>query len=251
MPLSVAIITFNEERNISRCLESVQTIADEIIVVDSFSKDRTEEICRRYPVQFIQHPFAGHIEQKNYALEQTSYDYVLSLDADEALSPALQESILREKQKNFPSDAYRMNRCTNYCGQFIRHGLWYPDRKIRLINKHKGHWGGINPHDKIEMNPGSTITRLPGDILHYSYNSIREHTEQNELFSTISADALLKLGKKTNLLKIIIHPFWAFFSGYILRLGFLDGYYGWVIAKKIFTLTYLKHSKLYRKQREK
>ena len=249
--LSAAIITYNEETNISRCLDSIKNLADEIIIVDSFSTDRTKEICLRYGSKFIEHSFAGYIEQKNFALQQTSHEYVLLLDADEALSTKLQRSILKAKEKNFFFDAYSMNRCTNYCGQFIRHGLWYPDRKIRLINKQKGRWAGVNPHDKIKLDPGTTQKRLAGDILHYSYNSIQEHTAQNEKFSSISADSLFRQGKKTNLLKIIFSPFWAFFYGYVFRLGFLDGYYGWVIAGKIFQLASLKHKKLYKMQKWK
>lgn len=250
-PLSAAIITYNEETNISRCLDSVKKLADEIVIVDSFSTDRTKEICSRYGVRFIEHSFSGYIEQKNFALQQTKYEHVLMLDADEALSAKLQESILKAKENNFPSNAYAMNRCTNYCGKFIRHGLWYPDTKIRLINKDHGRWGGVNPHDKIEMNPDSTIIHLHGDILHYSYNSIQQHVLQNEKFSSISADSLFKQGKKTNPLRIILSPTWSFIYGYFFRLGFLDGHYGWVIAVKASRLAYLKHSKLYKKQKEK
>lgn len=249
--LSVAIITYNEEKNISRCLDSVKSVADEIVIVDSFSTDRTKEITSQYAAKFIQHPFAGYIEQKNFALEQTKHDYVLLLDADEALSEELINSISKEKEKNFPSDAYKMNRCTNYCGKFIRHGLWYPDTKVRLIKKVIGRWGGNNPHDKIVLDAESSLQHLHGDILHYSYNSIDEHVAQNNKFSSISADALFRRGKKTNWFKIIVNPAWAFFSGYFLRLGFVDGFYGWVIAKNIAHLTFLKHVKLYQKQKNK
>jgi glycosyltransferase involved in cell wall biosynthesis len=250
-PLSVAIITFNEETNISRCLNSVKNLADEIVIVDSFSTDRTKDICMQFGAKFIQHRFEGYIEQKNFALNQTSHAHVLLLDADEALSTELQEAILKVKENNFPIDAYGMNRCTNYCGKFIRHGLWYPDRKLRLINKKAGKWGGVNPHDKIELKPNSSVKYLYGDILHYSYNSIQEHVVQNEKFSSISADSLYLQGKRTNPLKIILSPAWAFMNGYFLRLGFLDGYYGWVIAVKVSQLTFLKHSKLYLKKKKK
>ncbi|HYM93322.1 MAG TPA: glycosyltransferase family 2 protein [Chitinophagaceae bacterium] len=246
-PLSVAIITFNEEINISRCLDSIKNLANEIVIVDSFSTDRTKEICLSYGARFIQRPFAGYIEQKNFALGQTSHDHVLLLDADEALSPQLAASILAEKENNFPYDGYNMNRCTNYCGKFIRHGLWYPDRKLRLLNKQKGRWGGINPHDKIELDPNCTIKHLPGDILHYSYNSIKEHEAQNEKFSSISADSLFRQGKKAGFFKFILSPAWAFINGYFFRLGFLDGYYGWVIAVKTAHLGFLKYKKLKQK----
>lgn len=139
--LSAVIITYNEEDNIERCLESLEKTADEILVVDSFSSDRTAEICKSKGVEFIQHSFEGHIEQKNYALSRASNDYVLSLDADEALSDKLIQSIRAAKQ-NWSTNGYSVNRLTNYCGKWIRHCGWYPDKKIRLWDKRKGTWGG-------------------------------------------------------------------------------------------------------------
>src|SRR5471030_233137 len=123
--LSVVIITYNEEKNIDRCLRSLRGIADEIVVVDSLSTDNTESICMQYGVRFISQPFLGYIEQKNFALDQASHDHVLSLDADESLSELLLESIADEKQKGFPVDGYTMNRCSSFCGKWIRHGAWY------------------------------------------------------------------------------------------------------------------------------
>ncbi len=243
-PLSVAIITYNEESNIERCLSSVAGLADEIVVVDSFSTDRTRDICEKYNVTFVQHRFEGYIEQKNFALAQTTHDFVLLLDADEALSPQLFNTVSAQKENDFPYVAYSMNRCTNYCGKFIRHGLWYPDRKLRLFNKQYGRWGGINPHDKIELQAAYTVKWLKGDLFHYSYNSVEEHAAQNERFSTISADALYRQGKKNGLVKLMFSPLWAFLNGYLFRLGFLDGYAGWVVAVKTAQLTYLKYRKL-------
>ena len=135
--LSVVIITYNEERNIARCLDSIKEIADEIIVVDSYSIDKTVEICKSYSAKVFQHKFEGHIQQKNYALEKTSFYFALSLDADEVLSDELRKSIASVKS-DWKYDGYEMNRLTNYCGAWIRHGGWYPDRKIRLFDKRKG-----------------------------------------------------------------------------------------------------------------
>src|SRR6516225_8076489 len=145
--VSIVIITFNEEKNIRRCLESVKEIADEIVVVDSLSTDHTKSICKEFGVRFIEQKFLGYIEQKNFALDQAKYDYVLSLDADEAISKELVKSIQEVKQ-NPESDGYRMNRLTNFCGKWIKHGSWYPDTKLRVFNRKKARWGGINPHDK-------------------------------------------------------------------------------------------------------
>lgn len=247
--LSVAIITFNEERNIGRCIESVLPVADEVIVLDSHSTDNTCAIAVAKGAKVIQQAFAGYIEQKNEALSLAQYDLVLSLDADEALDERLQQAILTVKQST-PAAGYTMNRCTYYCGRFIRHGAWYPDRKLRLFNKKLAQWGGINPHDKVEFRSPQTTIHLAGDILHYSYYTMEEHIIQNNKFSTIAAESYFRRGKKTSLFRIWFNPCWAFFSGFILRGGFRDGFYGYVIAKNVAHLTFLKHSKLYLLQRK-
>jgi len=241
--ISVTIITFNEEKNIERCIKSVIPVADEILIVDSFSNDKTKEMALQYPVRFIQNKFTGHIEQKNYALEQAKYNYVLSLDADEALSDELQKSILTVKN-NWQHDAYRFNRLTNYCGRWIRHSGWYPDTKIRLVDKHKAKWGGTNPHDKLELISKGSIQHLKGDLLHYSINSVDQHIEIIQKFSTVAAEARFLKGEKSNLLKIIFHPFWKFISIYLLKSGFLDGYHGFLIAKISTFSTFLRYVKL-------
>ena len=249
MRLSVVIITFNEEKNIGRCIDSVKNVADEIIVVDSCSMDKTAEIAKSKGAEVILQPFLGYVEQKNMALEVANSDFILSLDADEALDKTLESSIL-EAKNDFNFKGYSMNRCTNYCGKFIRHGAWYPDKKLRLIDKKNAYWAGDNPHDKLILKDEVPIKHLKGDILHYSYNSIEEHVQQNNKFSTISAETYFKRGKKTNVFKMIVHPFWAFFLGYILRGGFLDGFYGFVVALHVAHLSFLKHAKLYHKQKQ-
>lgn len=248
-PLSVVIITFNEEKNIGRCINSVQTVADEIVVLDSNSTDRTITIAAQKGAAIYQEPFLGYIEQKNKALTLAKNNFILSLDADEALDPVLQASILHEKKNGF-GKAYSINRCTNYCGRFIRHGTWYPDKKLRLVDKTIANWGGDNPHDRLELTEPQIMQHLKGDILHYSYTTLEEHTTQNNKFSSISATALYNRGKRTSIFKILINPWWAFIKGYFLRLGFLDGFYGFVIAKNIAHLTFLKHVKLYQKQKQ-
>ncbi len=242
--LSVTIITFNEEKNIARCLDSVKEVADEIVVVDSFSTDKTESICREKGARFIQNKFAGHIEQKNFAITQAKYPHILSLDADEALSNELKKNIL-ETKKNWKHDGYYMSRLTNYCGKWIRHCGWYPDRKLRLWDSRKGKWGGINPHDKYEMKEGDKTTGfLKGDILHYSYYSIEQHYKQAEKFSEISAKALFANKKTVSSLMIYLKTIFKFIRNYFLKLGFLDGYYGFVICRISAKATFLKYQKL-------
>jgi glycosyltransferase involved in cell wall biosynthesis len=241
--LSVVIITYNEERNIERCLRSVQGIADEIVVVDSFSTDKTEMICRQYGAKFIQHPFGGYVEQKNFALTQSSCDYILSLDADEALTEELKASI-EEVKKDPKHSAYEMNRLNNYCGQWIRHCGWYPDRKVRLFEKGKGKWGGENPHDKYLPDQAADVGFLKGDLQHYSYYSIAEHIAQANKFSGIGAASAHENGARSGLLKILVKPPVRFFRDYILLLGFLDGFYGFVICRISAHATFLKYVKL-------
>jgi glycosyltransferase involved in cell wall biosynthesis len=240
--LSVVIITFNEEKNIKRCLESVKDIADEIIVVDSFSTDNTEQICTGYNLTFIQHPFEGHIQQKNYALELANNDLVLSLDADEALSEKLKKNILRIKE-NTEFDGYTMNRMTNYCGKWIRHGTWYPDTKLRLAKKNFIHWGGENPHDKLIIS-SDKVQHLKGDILHYSYYTIEGHLQQQQNFSSIAAEAMFQRGKRAPFYKLIINPMASWIKDILFRFGFLDGKSGFIIANISAKSVYWKYSKL-------
>ncbi len=244
MPFSAVVITYNEEKNIRRCLESIAGIADEIIVVDSLSTDRTKQICSEFNVRFIEQPFLGYIEQKNFAMDLASHDFVLSLDADEALDETLQKSILAERDKSFPADGYQMNRLSSFCGQWIKHGTWYPDKKLRLLNRKKGKWGGVNPHDKIVMQEAAVIHHLKGDILHYTYESIEEIILQTNRFTNIQAKEMFNRGKKSNLIKLVVNPFMAFVSGYFFKLGFLDGYNGFIIARQASYSTLVKYSKL-------
>jgi glycosyltransferase involved in cell wall biosynthesis len=242
--LSVVIITFNEEKNISRCIDSVKEVADEILILDSYSTDQTAAIAESRGAIVKQEEFRGFIQKKNKGVELASYDYVLSLDADEALDPVLTNSIRRAKE-NYTNRAYRMNRCSNYCGKFIRHGSWYPDTKIRLFDRRIALWGGTNPHDKIILSEDVPVEHLKGDILHYSYHTISEHVIQNNKLSTLAAESLFAKGKKTNLFNVFAHPWWAFFQSYFIRAGFLDGLFGLVIAIQISHMTFLKHLKLY------
>jgi len=241
--LSGVIITFNEERNIGRCIDSLQGIVDEIVVVDSYSLDQTKQICQDKGVRFFEHKFEGHIEQKNYALTKCTYDHVLSLDADEALDDVLRQSILEIKSQ-LQSDAYTFNRLTNYCGQWIKHCGWYPDKKLRLWNKSKGRWGGENPHDMVVMDAGNSTLHLEGDLLHYSYYTKEDHLKQIELFTDISSKAAYKNGVSSSVLKRMVKPPFKFFRDFFLKLGFLDGYFGFRISLYSAYATYLKYAKL-------
>lgn len=247
--LSVVIITFNEEKNIERCLLSVANIADEVVVVDSFSTDRTKDICLKYNARFIQNAFRGHIEQKNFAADQASYDWVLSLDADEALTDSLKEEIVRLKE-NFTHDGYYMKRLSSYCGHWVKHCGWYPDKKMRLWNRTKGSWGGENPHDKYSLREGCSVSFLKNDLLHYTFHTIEQHIDTIQKFSTIAATQRYKKGHKTNVFRILLKPFIKFIALYFFRLGILDGYYGFIICINSAFSAYLKEIKLYQIYRQ-
>lgn len=250
--LSVVIITYNEENNIARCIESVQPIADEIVVVDSFSKDKTKEICLSYGVKFVEHKFEGHIEQKNYAITQCSNPYILSLDADEMLSEELQKSIA-EVKKNWQFDGYYLNRITNYCGKWIKYGGWYPDKKLRLWYAPKGEWTGINPHDRFVLQEGSKISELKGNLLHFSYHSIYQHIQQVNTFTEIAAKADVERGRKVTLFGMLFKTIWKFNRDYLFKGGFLDGYYGFIVAFISTFAAFAKYAKIREiwKQKEK
>ncbi|HLG34662.1 MAG TPA: glycosyltransferase family 2 protein [Bacteroidia bacterium] len=241
--ITAVIITLNEERNIERCIRSLRSIADEIIVVDSFSTDRTEEICRTLGVRFVQHKFEGYLEQKNYAWSLAAHDYVLSIDADEELSEPLRKSILEAKQ-NPMADGYTMNRLNNYCGQWIKHCGWYPDKKLRLAKKNYVHWGGENPHDKLLLHPGGIIRHLSGDLLHYSFSTHEEYRHQQKKFAEISAASYFKRGKRVSFLYPFLSGALKFLRNYFLNRGFLDGAVGWRICTTAARATFLKYKKL-------
>jgi glycosyltransferase involved in cell wall biosynthesis len=228
--LSAAIITFNEERNIRRCIESLLPITDEIVVLDSNSTDGTRSICEEYSlVRFHAQPFEGHIQQKNAAAALTAHHLVLSLDADEVISEELKLSILEVKQ-NRKFDGYTMNRLTSYCGKWIRHCGWYPDRKIRLFDRRKGAWGGVNPHDKYELMQGGTQAHIKGDILHYSYASFEELQLQTDKFAKLGAQHLFEKGRGSAWVKLFFSPTVRFLRAYFFKLGFLDGVAGFTIS---------------------
>jgi glycosyltransferase involved in cell wall biosynthesis len=242
-PISVVIITFNEEKNIGKCIDAVKDIADNIVILDSNSSDNTEEICRHKGVDFHKQPFLGHIEQKNKAITFAKYPNILSLDADESVDKELKEQIQLIKN-NWTHDGYYFNRLNNYCGQWIKHGSWYPDKKLRLWDSRKGKWTGENPHDRYELTQDATSKYLKGNLLHYSFYTVDEHLKQMEKFASIAAKSMHKKGIRFSYLKMIINPIFKFVKNYIFQLGFLDGYNGFIIAKTEFTGTYRKYSLL-------
>ncbi len=241
--ISAVIITKNEERNIERCLKSLQGVADEIIVVDSGSTDQTEAICNRFQVKFIKQDWLGYGAQKNHGNQLAQNDWILSIDADEALSDTLKKSIIELKTQSM-ADAYTVNRFTCYCGHWVKHCGWYPDKKIRLWKKEKGAWSLEKVHEKVLLAPNAVVHHLEGDLLHYTYYSIAEHIAVANKYTTYVAEEYFQKKKKAPFVKIFFSPIWCFIRDYVFRLGILDGYYGYVICKVAANSTFLKYAKL-------
>ncbi len=242
--ISAVIITLNEERNLARCLDSIKNIADEIIIVDSHSTDNTTAIANKYNAKVFQHTFQGYAGQKNFATQQAANNWILSLDADEALTPELEKSLI-EIKKGPQYNVYQMPRLTNYCGQWIKHCGWYPDRQTRLYDRTKGQWAEKKVHEYWKLNNEKEKKGLlKGDLLHYSFTSINEHLKKIEKYSELAAREAVERGKDASWLQIRVSPKWHFFSEYFIKLGFLDGFYGYVICKLSAYAAFIKYTKI-------
>lgn len=241
--LSVVIITLNEEEHLSKCLLSVQQVADEVLVLDSFSTDGTRDICLAAGASFHQHPFDGYISQKNRALAMASHNLVLSLDGDEALSQAAQDRILAIKNERY-ADAYSFKRLNHYCGKWMRHTSMYPDRKIRLFDRREGAWGGYDPHDRVIVKEGKQLVELNEEILHWVYQDRQDHAQKADSFAQRAATAYFEMGKTSNMLKRLAHTSWRYCDELLIRRGLLEGWRGWQFARLSAKYTYLKYKKL-------
>lgn len=247
--LAVVIITLNEERNIERCLKSVQDIADEIIVLDAFSTDKTAEICTKYRVRFEQKEWMGYAASKNHLNSLTQCDYLLSLDADEALSRDLINEIKVQKEKGF-TGTYHVNRLTNYMGKWIYHSGWFPDIKPRLFPKEGSYWSGEYVHEEL-IYPASPKQIFKGVVEHYSYYSYEDHRARADKYSILTAQKFHAKGKKVNFLKPYISAIGRFIAMYFVKLGFLDGWKGFKIAQISAQSNILKYKELIRLNRGK
>lgn len=226
--ISAVIITYNEEFNIGRCIDSLRPVVDEIIVVDCFSTDGTQKVCLEKEVKFFQHEFIGFAFQKNYAVSLASFDYVLSLDADECLSEELTQSI-QAIRKGKLCDGYTMNRLSSYAGKWIRTCGWYPDTKLRLWNKNLGTWVGRGIHEKVELNEKTVVKHLKGDLLHLAYNNISQFLEKIQRYSAIYGREH-RFRIHVNSFKIIYKTVFSFIKSYFIKLGIADGYKGLLIS---------------------
>ncbi|TGL59622.1 glycosyltransferase family 2 protein [Leptospira sarikeiensis] len=244
--LSVAIITYNEEKNIGDCIRSCRDIADEIIVLDSNSTDRTKEISESFPeVRFSSQNFKGHVEQKNDAISLCKNEWILSLDADERLSEELQDSLrsFLESPEDSNLNGLKVSRLTFHMGRFIRFSGWYPQTKYRIIRKSKSKWIGENPHDYLVVEGKGK--KIKGDILHYSFADLSQQVDTINKFSSIVSWTRWKKNKKFSVLRTIIKPFGKFVEIFFFKFGFLDGFPGFTIAVSSAYSTFLKEAKVF------
>ncbi len=242
--ISACITAGNEERNIRRCLESVRW-ADEIVVVDSFSTDRTVDICREFTARVYQHKWLGYIGQKNLIKDLAKGPWILFLDADEEISPSLREEIDAEfnSGNNAQFAGYEFPRMVRYLGRWITHGDWYPDTKLRLFRKEHGVCGGKEPHDRTLVN--GKVRRLRSPLYHYTYTDISNQMSTLNRFSTISAEGKFDEGERFRIAKLLFNPTFRFVRCYILRRGFLDGLPGLIIAANTAYGVFAKYAKLW------
>jgi len=241
-PISCCIVCYNEERNIRRCLESVKW-CDEIVVVDSFSTDRTVEICREYTHRVIQRAWPGYVEQKRFALSQATHEWVLNVDADEEVSPELRDEILAVLRRNDPAvDGFYVPRLVYYLGRWWWHG-WYPGYRLRLFRKPKVRWGGVNPHEKVLLR--GQADRLQGNLYHYTYEDIGDHLQTLNSLTEVAAREMARRGKRARLSHLSLHPVWRFLRFYLLRGGIRDGVPGLFVAVTSAFYVLLKYAKLW------
>jgi glycosyltransferase involved in cell wall biosynthesis len=240
MKISATIITLNEERNLKRALESL-TCVDEVVVVDSGSTDRTAEIARGYAARVVKNPWHGYASQKNYAAAQAEHDWILSIDADEALSELLQAEIWQLRQDGPLAAAYRFPRLAQYLGRWIFHSGWYPDHKVRLYDRRRARWTGEFVHESVQVD--GPVGELEGRLFHFTCDSIADHLRSMERYTSLAAEELRARGVRAGLARLLLHPPATFFKSYVLQQGFRDGHQGWLIARMAARYTYLKYAK--------
>lgn len=227
MKISATVITLNEEPNLARALASLRC-CDEIVVVDSGSQDHTVEIAERHGARVVRREFQGYADQKNFAAQEAQHDWILALDADEEISPALDKELRALKERGSKFDAYSFPRRARYLGRWIGYSGWYPDRKVRLYNRRKGRWAGAYVHESVKVL--GTIGRLRGDLLHYTCDDFARHIQTLDRYTTLAAQEMTVRGEHVGWSGLVLSPPWAFFRTYFLKRGFLDGWHGFVIA---------------------
>lgn len=240
MKISATIVALNEERNIARAVRSL-ACADEVVVVDSGSSDRTRELAAGLGARVVEEPWRGYAAQKNFAAACAAHDWILSLDADEEVGPELNAEIVKLKNEGPRADGYSFPRMARYLGKWIRHSGWYPDRKVRLYRRDRARWVGDYVHESVRVD--GTSAELHGDLLHYTCDSLGEHLRTLDRYTTLAAQELHARGRSAGLLQLTVSPAWTFVRSYVLQRGFLDGAEGFTIARMAALYTFRKYSK--------
>lgn len=240
MQISATIIARDEERNIARAIESLRC-CDDIVVIDSGSIDRTIEIANKLGARVVETGWRGYAGQKNYAAECAKYDWILSIDADEALSEALEADIWLLKKNGPKFDGYTMPRLAQYLGKWILHSGWYPDRKVRLYRRDKAKWVGEYVHESVTVH--GTVGHLDSNLLHYTCQSFTEHLKTMDRYTTLAAEEIVARGKRVTYRHLLGDPAWTFFRTYFVQRGFLDGVEGLAIAYMAALYAFLKYAK--------
>lgn len=245
-PVSACIITLNEESRIRDCLESIKWV-DEIIIVDSFSTDKTVDVCKEYTQRIYQHAWPGNIEQKNHAIGLAKNDWILSLDADERLSPELTAEIQHAVRNPGNTLGFFFPRLCFYLNRWIYHGEWYPDYQLRLFKRGQGLWKGTNPHGRVVVN--GRIKYMKNDLYHFNYKNFSHQLRTIDNYSNIFADIMIAHGKGFNVFQLIFRPLHKFIKAYIIKMGFLDGLPGFIIAIASSFYIFVKYVKLWERTR--
>jgi glycosyltransferase involved in cell wall biosynthesis len=241
--LSAVIITRNEASNIERTLISVLKVSSDIIIVDSGSIDNTLEICKKFPVRIYQHQWEGFAAQKNYGNSLAENDWIISIDADEEISEALVQEIKKEFQ-NSPADCYDLPFRTNFCGQWLSFGHWNPESHIRIFRKSQVHWNTDAVHEGLIIAKNLKIKKLIGKVNHYTIRSLEHYREKNDYYINLAAEKMKRANKRAGFIKLYLSPAYRFIHSYIFKLGFLDGYFGYVIARETARVAYFKYKKI-------
>jgi glycosyltransferase involved in cell wall biosynthesis len=241
--VSAVVIVYNEEKNLRECLETVQW-ADEIVVVDSHSQDRTVEIAREFTEKIFQKEYKGHIDKKRFAVSKASHDWVFSIDADERVTQELKEEILGVLEKGAGKVVgYDMPRMTRHLERWILHGEWYPDRVTRLFRRSRMRYEGTEPHDRVIL--GGQRGHFNGMLLHYNYRDFAHQIQTVQAYSDVAAKALFAEGRHAGFRNLFLRPPFKFLKCYILKRGFLDGWPGFIIAATSAFYVLAKYAKLY------
>src|SRR6266487_2477696 len=238
--ISATIITFNEERNIARAIESLRC-CDEIIVVDSGSNDRTIELATNLGARVVDNPWSGYASQKNFASEQAANDWILSIDADESVSEALEGEIWHIKKNGAEFDAYTVPRLAQYLGRWILHSGWYPDRKVRLFNRRRARWSGDYVHESVQVN--GRVGHLKSNLLHFTCSSLSEHLKTMDQYTTLAAEQIVAQKRPIGLRHLLVQPVWTFIQTYFFKRGYLDGTEGLAIAYMAAMYNFVKYAK--------